>query len=815
MSTPETAAAASGWRLADRLKTMPSVLAGPILRHTSDTTVTVWLALQEATAVSLTVYDNPDGTGAPVAATAVPAPTVALGRSLHVVAVTANVMPPLPRLGEGVTYYYDVQFTGGKLTGGKRLKDEGVLAFGGTDAGRIQTITFGGDRLPSFAVPPADLGRLRILHGSCRKPHADEYDGLGAVHHLIEASRWSATDADPWPLIRPHLLMLTGDQIYADDVADCVLAMCTDFGDELLGWTGGEPLPVLGKTPAAYAPGNRAALVTDYGGFTGSMVDAPELAKSQLMGFGEYVAMYLLVWSPVLWPAQLPATSAEYDAGERERVEKMRSTLPQVRRALANVITYMSWDDHEVTDDWNLNREWCRRVWGEAGQTEGRPVGRRIVTNGMLAHAVFQAWGSLPEQFTGNTPGARLLALLPQWDGAPAHQPTLDRIADLLGVPTGKLPSGGVDRLPRAGDSLRYHYKLTWLGRPYEILVTDSRTDRAFDPKPMVPPAVMSDEAIAEQLPAVADPPYLTIAVVPGPVLGVPWIEEKQEEPTPEMIWGHDAEAWGLRQKTLHRLLGQLAHRPRVVLLSGDVHYGFTIHASVWNQQPYGTTAPLATPLRSEIAQFTASAFKNETNSYLGLTTDKLHLVGWNALPGFAWVPKNPADEAGWAEPLDYWTEWRPSGSTTLQLHFDKVPARLDVSVPGEFPHYYVPEHWRHRIRYGTGVRSDKQPPATPVTRPAPGSDKSAFAAWYSGLSTSFASAKRTGSGTQLIGKNNLGEIRFAPDSSPSRPALAAKHVLWWQMTASGQPDYATAFDVILNPADASAVPPSHVERPQ
>ena len=32
--------------------------------------------------------------------------------------------------------------------------------------------------------------------------------------------------------------------------------------------------------------------------------------------------------------------------------------LPKVRRLLANVPTYMTFDDHEVTDDWNINGAW-------------------------------------------------------------------------------------------------------------------------------------------------------------------------------------------------------------------------------------------------------------------------------------------------------------------------------------------------------------------------------------------------------------------------------------------------------------------------
>jgi hypothetical protein len=42
-------------------------------------------------------------------------------------------------------------------------------------------------------------------------------------------------------LERPHQLFLTGDQIYADEVADVLLVALTDAGDTLLGWK--EELP--------------------------------------------------------------------------------------------------------------------------------------------------------------------------------------------------------------------------------------------------------------------------------------------------------------------------------------------------------------------------------------------------------------------------------------------------------------------------------------------------------------------------------------------------------------------------------------------
>jgi phosphodiesterase/alkaline phosphatase D-like protein len=66
--------------------------------------------------------------------------------------------------------------------------------------------------------------------------------------------------------------------------------------------------------------------------------------------------------------------------------------LPKVRRALANVPVYMMLDDHEVTDDWNLNPMWKDRVYTN-------PLGKTVLRNGILAYGLFQGWGNDPEYF--------------------------------------------------------------------------------------------------------------------------------------------------------------------------------------------------------------------------------------------------------------------------------------------------------------------------------------------------------------------------------------------------------------------------------
>ena len=53
------------------------------------------------------------------------------------------------------------------------------------------------------------------MHGSCRKPHHPAADGLLCADRLLQAN--------PNPEQRPAVLMMTGDQVYADDVAGPML----------------------------------------------------------------------------------------------------------------------------------------------------------------------------------------------------------------------------------------------------------------------------------------------------------------------------------------------------------------------------------------------------------------------------------------------------------------------------------------------------------------------------------------------------------------------------------------------------------------
>lgn len=98
---------------------------------------------------------------------------------------------------------------------GMRLSDLGLLAVESSIAYNDQILSTPGVPLPTFFLPGKNntaTTQSILLHGSCRKLHGDGEDCLASADELIATS---VEDVNK----RPRALFLTGDQIYADDVA--------------------------------------------------------------------------------------------------------------------------------------------------------------------------------------------------------------------------------------------------------------------------------------------------------------------------------------------------------------------------------------------------------------------------------------------------------------------------------------------------------------------------------------------------------------------------------------------------------------------
>jgi hypothetical protein len=584
---------------------LPLILAGPILRRVNPESVTVWLALKEPRKVTLRVYAR-SSEGTLVQQFEGTRDSIRLGDHLHIVAVTARAISSEQMLRWGGLYYYDLFFQDDGQAGSSgvavpenaaHLDTPGILNVDPERVDSVQRLVYPGHPLPSFVLPPEDVSQLRVVHGSCRKPHGFGREMLSALDTILEESIQEESN-------RPQQLFLTGDQIYADDVAQSLLFMLMDSGDFLFEGNEVEALPLVDASRRELAPGGRRDVVRNKAMFT---TTSPQ---NQLLTLREYAAMYLFAWSDVLWPDDLPTIEEIWEVyptvrpgsadeekkreqyvASLERLGEFRSVLPQVRRALANIATYTMCDDHEVTDDWYLDGRWCRQVLDSA-------LGRRVIRNGLLAYALFQAWGNTPEQFDENN-GVALLNAVNDWRGeeSDACEEIIERT---IGLPVSFSGSGELMRSEQA-----LHWNYTYEGPRYQVIVMDTRTQR-FYRTPGEFPGLLSPKAMHTQLASVArNEAEVVIIISATPVIGVDFIESIQ-------FWSHwrvrdnyayDCEAWALEWGTFQHFLKTVSAMRRVVFLSGDVHYAFGSSLEYWDYH---------TDVTAKLVTYTSSPFHNE-----------------------------------------------------------------------------------------------------------------------------------------------------------------------------------------------------------
>lgn len=624
----------SAVRYLPELEQLPLIIAGPILRHTQTNEVTVWLALKKPDTVTLTVYETQDGTGSILAGQILQGrrETVALGKNLHIVAVTALLLGSR-LLTPGEVYAYDLS-----------CQEESKNLIGAINSDlQNRSISYFPHQLPTFSLAPQDLNSLNIVHGSCRKPHGGGKDSLSFLDNLIQDAASTANR-------RPHQLFLTGDQIYGDDVADPMLWLSQGINELLFGWSEELPLKCGTILSDELPAGKRTEIARIEGGMTAMLKNKEEKAKSHLFSFAEYTAAYLLAWSPALVPQTIPhsdrseknRSQAKIWHQEAKHIRSFLGDLNRVSRALANIPVYTICDDHDISDDWYLNREWCDRVLG-------KPLGKRIVQNGLLAYAIFQAWGNTPHQFTPGTNGAELLQIASQWLQSQGQDLAAKAECDrYLGIPGNDLhtaaPQYQSDRevmvLGREPQAISWHYTVT--GATHEVIVLDTRTWRGYpteSERKLEPPMLLSPHAFKQQLeiPLNNKPSEIeaTLIVLPTNLVALGIIDRIQQyELSRNRVFSNDVgDSWNFHETAFSTLLLNLCqNRDRVIILSGDIHYSCAVRLVHWNHHTGDT---------SVIVQLTSSAIKNSE-----LVTRIIHTKLKSLLP------EQTERFLGWSQPL-------------------------------------------------------------------------------------------------------------------------------------------------------------------
>jgi hypothetical protein len=427
----------------------------------------------------------------------------------------------------------------------------------------------------------------QLLHGSCRKPHHPAADGLLCVDRLL-AQEHAAED-------RPALLMMTGDQVYADDVAGPMLRAIHAlierlglFGEHLEGAVVSDSARLY-EHPASYyhradllpALQSNETLRERFFGGARKPIFTSSSADNHLVTFAEVMAMYLLVWSPVPWtliapqaPTLTPERLQRY-ALEQTRIDAFTAGLGNVARALAHLPTLMIFDDHDITDDWNLSAQWEETAYGH-------PFSRRIIGNALLAYMLCQGWGNNPDAFAALLHKAGALSTSPQ-------ERHLDsRVQDDL-----------ID------DLLKFQHWHYVLPTTPAMVVIDTRTRRWRSEMNLRQPSGLLDwEALSELQQELLDHPS-AIIVSPAPIFGVKLIETVQRVFSwcgyPLLV---DAENWMAHRGAAQVILNIFRHSRtpgNYVILSGDVHYSFVYEVLI----RYRNAGP-------RIWQITSSGIKNE-----------------------------------------------------------------------------------------------------------------------------------------------------------------------------------------------------------
>jgi hypothetical protein len=150
----------------------------------------------------------------------------------------------------------------------------------------------------------------------------------------------------------PSVLILGGDQIYADDVDSRTLQQVERLAERLFGGN----FAKINRREFV----RRARLTTKDG-------------ENHLTKFEEIACLYLLSWS-----TSLPQTDTSRDISDE---------ISDWESLLAHIPTYMIFDDHEVTDDWFLDTRWRETVISSA-------AGASYIDDALAAYFFFQGWGN-------------------------------------------------------------------------------------------------------------------------------------------------------------------------------------------------------------------------------------------------------------------------------------------------------------------------------------------------------------------------------------------------------------------------------------
>lgn len=619
---------------------LPLILAGPLLRRVTRQDLALWLVAREPLRLRLGIERSwPEQE-----LTAPQLQILPVGERAYIHLIHLQIdLPP----AQALTYTLAYQ--------GEQHEDWQSLAQDMPDLFYPEERPSEDQAAVAFHVPEQVH---EILHGSCRKPHHPDGDGLWAADELL-GHRMAQGERGP------DLLLMTGDQVYLDDLCGPMLWAIRQVVALL-----GLPLEHFEDAPV---PDSQALLEVEYFlygrrrylphilaenrlsrffGRSSLPVFTSSACDNHLISFAEVLAMYLLVWSPALWEcirwpqarelASLSLAQRQLFQQELSILKRFIAGLPRVRRVLAHIPSYMIFDDHDVTDDWNLTAAWEQAAYGH-------PYSRRILGNALMGYWLCQAWGNAPQNFDAHF-----------WEHVQNYcrdfsDSAQDRWIELL---------------------LRFeHWHYTLPTQP-GILVLDTRTRRWRSERNLALPSGLMDwEALSEMQQELMHRDAVVL-VSPAPIFGMKFVETLQWTLTQMgQALAVDAENWMAHPGAASTLMNIFTHArtpQNFVILSGDVHYSFAYDIVIRRRKH-----------SPRIWQITASGLKNSfPKSMLKWFARANHLLYHRNSP-LNWLTKRKRMLIEPRRVAQQHSLVNQSGIGQLCLNADGAPTRIALLTPG------------------------------------------------------------------------------------------------------------------------------------
>ncbi|MGM8365273.1 hypothetical protein ACLIBG_07290 [Virgibacillus sp. W0181] len=606
---------------------IPALLAGPIIRRVEPARVYIWMATSSPFQIGADLYEIKQHETSEMEYrqinTITRTETVQTGEYMFI-----HLLKVIPELGMFPTD----MLIGYNLLFSTRSDQFDLESLNLLSPENPNNITYGNLKYPSFFIQRNKPSHL--LYGSCRKPHSQGSDVLAYADQTLEDTSCNLSErpshlflmgdqiyaddvSDPLFYVLSNWgEILMGNETKLLSGADTSLVKSgardgngyTEFLAEVDRRLKNEPFP-----SALNQVHGRQYIMENFCQFTSRN------AANHLIKFSEFATMYLLTLSPALWESiggedsssamkvnteklfptfeQLIDREAIYfkypdeKPFEKERAKELKKhrkryeeqlqalqlflkALPQMRRVLANTPTYMIYDDHDITDDWNISAEWKERVHRE-------PLGKHVVGNGLAAYWLFQGWGNDPDSFDHTFIYTMTDYFKTGFQKGPMYEKWLEQLWDFeywcFAAPTNPISLFLDTRTMREYDispqPVRIGRKMEEGTKAAELISLEGweKTEEVLkkgnwnhgDALIIISPTPLYGLGIIES--------FLYKYIYPFRILGIP------------VRYELDFEAWKYNGKGFNQFIQQIANwRPRACfILSGDVHYANAVQSRI------------------------------------------------------------------------------------------------------------------------------------------------------------------------------------------------------------------------------------------